>query len=155
MKMSEKYDIEEIKQMRLQGLTLKEIADYYGVHIDTIRKYLKRKYGVRFGDFDKVCKYCGKTFKPKNPNHKFCSITCAYFHRLEHWARNSRRYYRRLDTFRKKPYLDRSNPTIAYKEAIYLLNIKRDNAICELCGNTKDFEIMDGNVVCMKCGLCI
>lgn len=152
--MPEKYDIEEIKQMRLQGLTLKEIADYYEVEKTTITKFLKRKYGISFGKLPKKCRYCGKIFVPRQYNHQFCSIMCAYFHKLERWVRNSRRYYRRLDKLRKKPYITRSNPIIAYKEAIYLLNIKRDNAICELCGNTEDFEIMDGNIVCMKCGLC-
>lgn len=31
----------------------------------------------------RVCKYCGKTFKPKNAAQKYCDSNCQYLARLE------------------------------------------------------------------------
>lgn len=149
--MKQKYNIGHIKGMRLKGMTLEDIAKHYGVKKSTISKYLKRN-NIVFWKLPKKCRYCKKVFIPKKPNHQYCSRSCFKYQRQESSARNMRKYYKKLGIY-KNPYLDRNHPTIAYKDAINFLNRKMENAVCECCGGT-NFKIIDGNIVCLNCGLC-
>lgn len=88
-----KYNLSKIKKLRLEGKTLEEIGDYFGVHKSTISIHLKRKYGISFWQLPKRCRCCNKVFEPKKPNHQFCSKACWYIYTLKRTSRNERRYY--------------------------------------------------------------
>lgn len=142
-----KYDINLIKEMRLKGKSLKNIADYYNVSKSTISKFLKRN-NIIFWKLPKKCVYCGKIFKPQKPNHKYC---CRQ-HFL--WERRDRnwRYFRRKNKYITT--LDRNNVNVAYKDAVNnLVNLQdyAEKVGCE-CGN-HTFIIDRGEVYCNKCGL--
>lgn len=146
-----KYSIGKIKGMRLKGKSLQQIADYYGVKKSTISKFLKRN-NIIFWKLPKRCRYCNQVFIPEKPNHQYCCREHYYWQRQEKSAKAMRKRYKEID-IHKNVYLDRNHPTIAYKDAINILNKIKENAICKECGGD-DFEIIDGNIVCLKCGLC-
>lgn len=153
--MSEKYDIEEIKKLRLKGYTIEQVGNYFGVNKSTISVYLKRKYNIVFWKLPKKCRYCNKIFKPKRINYQFCSEECRYYHTLERVGRNFNNYYKRLPIKLRKPDIHRENPFFVYKDALNFLNTKKENSVCPLCGNDdeNEFEICRGEIICKKCQL--
>lgn len=141
-----RYSLDKIKELRLEGKSLKEIADYYNVHKSTISKWLKNK-GKPFNQLSIRCRYCGKIFKPKN-NEKFCSDKCRKYsneERISHYFKKKHR---------KEIHLNRDNPNIYYHDNIERMNSLKSVAEkcgCE-CGN-KEFIVENNSVFCTKCGL--
>lgn len=143
-----KYDIDRIKSMRLEGKTLKEIGEYYGVKKSTISKFLKR-HNITFGKLPKKCNYCGKIFIPKKSNHKYCCREHYKYHRQEKNAH----YFKRKNM--NDMSLDRTHSNIAYKESLNSLNnllYYAEKIGCDDCGE-HEFAIAEGNVYCRNCGL--
>lgn len=147
----EKYPISEIKAMRLTGMTLKQIANYYDIKENSLYKYLKRR-GILFSKLPLKCEYCGKTFKPNEIHRIFCSSTCAYFHRLEQVAKYRNEYYKKYGN--KYPDFTINNADVAYENSLYLLNRKAETSYCPIC-NSSDCYVLRGEVLCSKCHIII
>ena len=141
-----RYNIDEIKELRLQGKSINEIAEYYKVSKSTISKFLKRN-GLIFSKLPTKCRYCGKIFIPKN-NEKFC---CEKHRKYSNSERISHYFKKR---YRKEIYLNRDNPNVHYRDNINRMNSLQSEAEkhgCE-CGN-KEFIVENNSVFCTKCGL--
>lgn len=137
-----KYDIELIKEMRLEGKSLKEIAEYYNVKKSTLSEFLKRK-GIIFSKLPVKCKYCGKIFIPKDQRNKFCCKEHAKYYNYintNHRINDLGKIYKK-----KRDYKQACNTLIELK---YYAEKKG----CSWC-NEHDFDIADGEVYCKKCGL--
>lgn len=141
-----RYNIVEIRELRLEGKSLKEIGEYYGVDKSTISKFLKRN-GLKFSQLPIKCKWCGVEFTPKG-KEKYCSEK----HRKYAKSERANKYFAKKR--RKDIYLNRDNPNVYYHDFLNKMNdIKTiaERTGCE-CGS-HDFIIKNDAVFCKVCGL--
>lgn len=127
--------IETIRQYRVEGKTIKEIAACFGASrqwVDTVvSKYrLTRDFSPR------VCERCGAEFNPKTADQMFCSIDCQ--RKVQHRKENAKRRINR----RAKIHDALVDPDITLERVF-----EKDNGICYLCGDACewiDFTDADG-----------
>lgn len=145
-----RYNISKIKKMRLEGMSLENIADFYNVHKTTISKYLKNK-GVVFGLLPRKCNYCNKIFIPKSVNQLYCSKIHQKYNDQERRWTNQFKVQKR---HKYNIFLKRNSHTY-YLDAINHLNDLKALAEVKKCSECRndEFIIENGSVFCTKCGL--